>query len=169
MSTGVVEPEPVKKLRLRAVAVRIRGSVVAKMRQFLWFKSNFLFFNTNWKEKQNFLFFYFTKLKFIFLIWKKMFFSSRAGSRSWHRPHNLEPGQDRTGSTTLLSTVYLVSWAWPRSQRQERWSPDTVTSRLAATGLQVKSKMALLCPLWPASGIRGITCRKFSYRIVKPV
>ena len=48
--SSVVEPDPVNKLRLWAVTVIPRVSVVAKLQQFLKFLSNFNFFNTNSKK-----------------------------------------------------------------------------------------------------------------------
>ena len=64
--TFLLEPE--KRLRLRAVIVRLRGSVVAKLRQFLNFKTNFNnFYNLKKNRYTNKKKYYFPFLKLYFL------------------------------------------------------------------------------------------------------
>ena len=71
----MLEPEPVKKLRFRAVAARLRGSVMAKLRLFKIFFGQMFTIFTQIKRIKRYTF-------------KKAIFLSRAG------------GQDWTGSTT---------------------------------------------------------------------
>ena len=61
--------EPEKRLRLRVVIVRLRGSVVAKLRQFLNFKTNFNnFYNLKKNRYTNKKKYYFPFLKLYFLF-----------------------------------------------------------------------------------------------------
>ena len=70
----MLKPELVKKLRLWAVAMWLRGSVLAQWRQFLSNLVTFKQFIHKLKEKIGTVRYTFKKAKFLYFIFNKLYF-----------------------------------------------------------------------------------------------